>query len=222
MTTANTKQLLDSRLEAYLTKREEALSTDVDILARIISTPGNDTPENLRHRLDLLCRLVELQTLRQTMEQEEQARRQNELDSFEAEINETPAPTARENITTHYDVTADGRICNPGKFESEPLYAVHFWNWIMEGEGEDMQDDDGTTWTVLDVTAEDRADFPEIYASIYRVALREDCQGFIHMIDNSTPRFNELGTAEDRAEQAEQAEDTPSLDLENTIMDPRL
>lgn len=45
---------------AYLDAREAELSDEVDYFVRLISKPGNDTPENLRHRLTLLARLTEI------------------------------------------------------------------------------------------------------------------------------------------------------------------
>ena len=80
MAKCNTDQLLAPELERYLDKRRDELSTDLDHMVRIISKPGGDTHDNLRHRLVLTARLAELDALRQTMMLEEVARRQKDLD----------------------------------------------------------------------------------------------------------------------------------------------
>lgn len=51
----------------YYTQRREQLRADLDHMVRIISTPGQDTPDNLRHRLVLIARLAELDTARESI-----------------------------------------------------------------------------------------------------------------------------------------------------------
>jgi hypothetical protein len=53
---------------AYLDAREAELSDEVDYFVRLISKPGNDTPDNLRHRLTLLARLTEIRRTIQEIE----------------------------------------------------------------------------------------------------------------------------------------------------------
>ena len=51
----------------YYTARRKVLREDLDHMVRIISTPGQDTQENLRHRLTLIARLAELDTARESI-----------------------------------------------------------------------------------------------------------------------------------------------------------
>lgn len=100
MTKCNTDQLLDPELETYLIRRRETVRTLLDQVVRTISTPGNDTQDNRDHRQALLGRITELDTLRQTLEEEETARRQRDLDDFErslaGEAEEEAQTTARQ------------------------------------------------------------------------------------------------------------------------------
>lgn len=218
MTKCNTSQLLEPRFEAYYNRRRRSISEQLDSTVRLMSTPGSDTEAYKRHRVTLVARLAELDTAKEILEFEETNRRQKELDAFEDSLNGT---NERDAIIEDYDVSRDGIIHSPGKFEGEMLYAPYFWNWILESEGEEMTDADGTPWTVLDISDEDRTMFPEIHRNIYRVALRENDQGFVYLIDTSTPHFDELGTDEDR-EERDDHEDSPSLELEGTVFDPSL
>lgn len=208
MTKCNTNQLLDPHLEAYLTKRRQEVSTGLDHIVGQISTPGQDTPENRDHRQALLGRICELDTIRQTLEQEETARRQRDLDQFEENMSSDIDMQPRHDIINQYGVDSKtGRITSPGKFEGEMLYAVYYWEWMLNGDGENMEDDDGTLYTVFDVAPEDRVLFPEIPDSIYKVALMEADCGFVYLTDNATPGFNTLGTDDDRENRAQAAQE---------------
>lgn len=228
MTKCNTNQLLDTHLEVYLTARRQEISTALDRVVRAISTPGNDTQDNRDHRQALIGRACELDTLRQRLEEEETARRQRDLDNFEEQMTSDIDLEPRQSILERYEVDSEtGRVVSRGKFEGEMIYAVYYYDWMLNGEGETMQDDDGNDYTVFDVAPEDRQLFPEIPNSIYKVALTESESGFVYLSDNATPGFSTLGTDEDRenraeAAQAAQDDETPSIELEGTIMDPSL
>lgn len=79
----------------------------------------------------------------------------------------------RKDVTDDYDVK-DGRITSPGKFEGEAIYAPYFYNEYLNGGAEDEGDR-----LAFDVTAEDRAEFPEL-KGVKRVFLQEDGNGFIY------------------------------------------
>ncbi len=68
---------------------------------------------------------------------------------------------------------------SPGKFESEPDYAEHFWTLVVEGEGEVHGAADGYTYTAIEVTPEDRATFSELDATSDFVVLWETDSGFV-------------------------------------------
>ena len=64
----------------------------------------------------------------------------------------------RIEIETEYKVNEMGIIVSPGKFEGEMVYIPHFWAIYLDG-GADR--DNGETLG-FDVTAEDKAQFPEL------------------------------------------------------------
>ena len=79
----------------------------------------------------------------------------------------------RNEIVVEYE--NDGqRITQPGKFESEPLYAVYFWDCYLNGCADE---DDGDVLT-FDVTDEDKAEFPELQ-NVRHVFMWETDQGFV-------------------------------------------
>lgn len=69
----------------------------------------------------------------------------------------------------------DGIIRSPGKFEGEPVYALHFYDALMNGFA-DLDDGDVATFEVND---DDRKLFPEL-ANVQNVYLWESDQGFIY------------------------------------------
>lgn len=72
----------------------------------------------------------------------------------------------------------DSIIREPGKFEGEPTYALHFWDAMLNGDGETVYDGD-TPVSLLGVDPDDVRRFPEL-ADVEVIALWEDSQGFVH------------------------------------------
>ena len=98
----------------------------------------------------------------------------------------------REEILKQYTVDERGTIRSPGKFEAEPLYTPHFWDAVLNGEAEDHEEPDGTLWAILDVTPEDRDQFPELADhGITAVALMETGDGFVYIVDNTVQYWRE-------------------------------
>jgi hypothetical protein len=65
-------------------------------------------------------------------------------------------------------------VSSPGKFEGEPAYVPYYWDVYLDGgAGRDNVDLLG-----FDVTAEDKALFPELKHRL-AVTLRETDQGFV-------------------------------------------
>jgi len=92
----------------------------------------------------------------------------------------------RREVLDRYTVDERGIIRSRGKFEAEPLYAPHFWDAVLNGEAEDHTEPDGTIWAILDVTPEDREQFPELKdRGITAVALMEIDEGFVYLVDNT-------------------------------------
>ena len=77
-------------------------------------------------------------------------------------------------ILESYEITSDGFISSPGKFEGEPRYAPYFWDLYLNG-AYDGEENDALYWYV---EAEDIALFPELQ-KVKRVFLSTTDQGFV-------------------------------------------
>ncbi len=94
----------------------------------------------------------------------------------------------RIEILKQYTVDRRGTIRSPGKFEGEMLYAPYFYGMVMDGDGEEVYDQDGEEfaeedllYTRLDVHPEDRAAFPELDLATTEVLVYQDDLGFVHV-----------------------------------------
>lgn len=85
----------------------------------------------------------------------------------------------RAEIIAEYTVD-HGTIRNPGKFEGCHVYAPHFYDLVMDGGGDETIDINGTVYDWFKVSAEDRAEFPEIDAEY--VCVWTDDNGFCHAV----------------------------------------
>lgn len=81
----------------------------------------------------------------------------------------------RQRYLDQYTVR-DGRIRNPGRFEGEMIYVPYYWDCYLTGGGADR--DDGTMLG-FDITAEDRAIFPELGRRRRTVRLYQREDGFV-------------------------------------------
>lgn len=79
----------------------------------------------------------------------------------------------RQEIEAEFTIES-GIIRNPGKFEGEAIYVPYFWDCFLNG-GADG--DDGTVLR-FDVTADDKAIFPELEGR-RTVTLYERDDGFV-------------------------------------------
>lgn len=79
----------------------------------------------------------------------------------------------RAEIEATYKIV-NGRIASPGKFEGEMIYVPFFWEAFLNGRADR---DDGTVLG-FDVTAEDKAEFPELKGR-RSVRLVERDDGFV-------------------------------------------
>lgn len=64
----------------------------------------------------------------------------------------------RADILKQFNVDARGLIRNPGKFEGEMLYVPYFYDAFLDG----LPDYEKGNSVGFHITAEDRAEFPEI------------------------------------------------------------
>ena len=81
----------------------------------------------------------------------------------------------RNDILNAYHVDPhSGVIRSPGKFEGEMLYVPHFWEIYLDG----FSDRDDGRIIGFDLTAEDKAEFPELKGKrTVRLFQRDD--GFV-------------------------------------------
>lgn len=85
----------------------------------------------------------------------------------------------RAEILEQYTVE-NGRICSPGKFEGEQIWAPYFYEEVLNGSSDDSIDEhNGTVTDVFIISAEDRAEFPELN-DVYAVLVNEDGSGFAY------------------------------------------
>ena len=88
----------------------------------------------------------------------------------------------RAEIVERYGITEDGMIAALGKFEGEMCYAPYFYDFIMDGSGDEETAEDGVLITYFNVRYEDREQFPEL-EGIERVRCYETDQGFFYCED---------------------------------------
>lgn len=96
-------------------------------------------------------------------------------------------------------VDDQGIVRAPGKFEGEPIWAVYFYGWMMQGVGDTTYDDCehapmlaidpdfecdcelDEAYTQFDVTAGDAEAFPALESSVGKsVRVRTDSSGFVY------------------------------------------
>ena len=91
--------------------------------------------------------------------------------------------SVRVEIESEFDVV-DGIIRNPGKFEGEAVWVPYFWDLVMDGDGEEVFDEDGElVATRFKVDAEEEEAFADVLdgelACGSTVELFGDSQGFV-------------------------------------------
>ena len=67
----------------------------------------------------------------------------------------------------------------PGKFEGGPRYAHFFYEAMLEGDGEYMENNSGDCWQRIELDTEDLRLWPELTGLDY-MDVREDDNGFIY------------------------------------------
>lgn len=80
-------------------------------------------------------------------------------------------------------ITKNGKIVAPGKFERETLLAPHFYNLSLDGNGEDVEELDGTATVFLQVQQEDVDKFPDLLNEGdvgWWARIHESSDGFVH------------------------------------------
>ena len=89
----------------------------------------------------------------------------------------------RAEVMAQYAVDANGTIVSPGKFEGEPLYAPHFWELALEGDGDEVYDNNvGRYVSIIRVEPWDRVEYPELGEDdVNLIQIHEDDQGFVRL-----------------------------------------
>jgi len=81
-------------------------------------------------------------------------------------------------MTTKEDIRkeCEEAVSRPGKFEGEHIYTPYFYDVILNGEREILEEN----ITTIEIEPEDREIFPEIPSDATRIILAESEQGFVH------------------------------------------
>jgi hypothetical protein len=101
-------------------------------------------------------------------------------------------PITRKEIEAQYEVV-DGFIATAGKFEGEPVYSPYFYDKMMAGLGEYLED---KTYH-LTIMPEDLSEFPQLagYTEIY-LDIYED-GSIICLVDGECTNHNQVEDVDD-------------------------
>ena len=84
---------------------------------------------------------------------------------------------AKRCIESEYEVV-DGIIRSPGKFECECVWVPYFWDLVLEGEGDDVLDEEGEVLATRFVVDSEEAEAFGLDCGA-TVELFADSQGFV-------------------------------------------
>jgi hypothetical protein len=89
----------------------------------------------------------------------------------------------RAEVIAQYTINQHGTITSPGKFEGTPIYAPHFWELTLDGDGDETYDAMLCKYvTVIKVESWDREEYPELEDDDAElIQVYEDDQGFVHL-----------------------------------------
>jgi hypothetical protein len=110
----------------------------------------------------------------------------------------------REEILGRYKIDNHGIIRDPGKFESEMLYAPYFYDSSMESGADETVYDGDTPIDIFIITEEDLKEFPEL-GDTYAVGLSETGSGFVSLEHFSSEE--ELNEELEELEESEEEEE---------------
>lgn len=111
-----------------------------------------------------------------------------------------------------YRLNAGGGIATPGKFEGEAVYVPAMWEASGDGSCDILDWPEGTESYVLDITPEDRAEWPEIGAETVALHMQESEQGFVSCEELTQSELDALRAENDSAWEAEPDEEDSDLD----------
>lgn len=102
-------------------------------------------------------------------------------------------------MSTDYAINEAGVISTPGKFEGEPLYAVHLYDSMMEGGGDETLywSDESVTEAFI-VDTELRTQFPTIDIDTHAIILEVSDQGFVNTRELTQSEYDALVTENER------------------------
>lgn len=77
--------------------------------------------------------------------------------------------------------TERGLICDPGKFEGEPIYVPYLWEIVLDGGGEPVDDPDrpDATMDLIILSDDDKQCYPEL-SEFDTALLWADDNGFVY------------------------------------------
>jgi hypothetical protein len=75
-----------------------------------------------------------------------------------------------------------------GKFEAEPIYSPYYYDMVMNGCGRDEFDGD-ICYSIFEITADDRKEFPEIDSDSKYMICHESDEGFWYSEEYSEKEY---------------------------------
>lgn len=114
----------------------------------------------------------------------------------------------RQEIISEYEIDPRSLLIqSPGKFESEFIYAPYFYDAASEGEELSFFEDGcGEYVSLIEVTDDDRAMFPEISADTRYMCVTESETGFVNVSEFTEIEADSLRLSYDRADESEEIE----------------
>lgn len=97
------------------------------------------------------------------------------------------------NLDTDNAWNNNGAVCQPGKFQGEPIETLYFWDQYLQGSGEAIGD-----WTVFPVDPTEQQVFALDKATRY-FAVRETSDGFVIRAEMTEAEYTQICDEADAA-----------------------
>jgi len=91
----------------------------------------------------------------------------------------------RQEILSTYKVNEYGAIVSDGIFKWQPIYVPYFWNMVLNDDYDDTFPSIDGDIQIIQVTDEERKEFPELPQNMTEIGLLEWKDGFISYYDFS-------------------------------------
>ena len=87
--------------------------------------------------------------------------------------------TYQDELKSYREMPQNTIIIDPGKFQGEARYVPELYDASMERDVDIEDDEDGSTFYIVNIVREDITAFPEL-AGYKTIAFYEDDQGFVY------------------------------------------